>query len=88
MSLGSGLARRLTALEGRRAPPEQRRWWYTEEELLPEALAALGRSGELALWCGCGMAGLLGRDPALAEAVAAAGGARTGVYLDPADWLA
>ena len=51
-------------------------------------MAALGRSGELPRWRGCGMAGLLGRDPALAEAVAAAGGARTGIHFEPADWLA
>jgi hypothetical protein len=85
---GRGLRRRPAALEGRRTPPE-RRWWHAEEELLPEALAAvLGRSGELPRWRGCAMAGLIERDPALAEAVAAARGARTGVYLDPADRLA
>ena len=83
--MSAGLRRRLAALEERRAPE---RGWYAEEELLPEALAALGRAGELARWRGCGMARLLADDPALAGAVAAAGGARTGIYLDPEDWLA
>ena len=86
--MSAGLRRRLAALEGRRAPGRERRWWHPEEELLPEALAALGRAGELARWRGCGMARLLADDPALAGAVAAAGGARTGIYLDPEDWLA
>jgi hypothetical protein len=34
------------------------------------------------------MAGLIERDPALAEAVAAAGNARTGMRFYPENWLA
>ena len=83
--MSAGLRRRLAALEGRRAPGRR---WYAEEELLPEALAALGRSGDLARWQGCGMARLLADDPALAGAVAAAGNARTGLGFHPEDWLA
>ena len=86
--MSAGLRRRLAAPERRRTPGRGRRRWYAEEELLPEALAALGRAGELPRWRGCVMARLLADDPALAEAVAAAGGARTGIYLDPEDWLA
>jgi hypothetical protein len=59
-----------------------------ERGLQPEALAALGRAGELPRWRGCGMAGLIERDPALAEAVAAAGNARTGLRFHPENWLA
>ena len=86
--MSAGLRRRLAALEGRRAPRRERRRWPAEEELLPEALAALGRAGDLARWRGCGMARLLADDPALAGAVAAAGNARTGLSFDAADWLA
>ena len=82
--MSAGLRRRLAALEGRRAPGRERRW-PAEEELLPEALAVLGRSAELARWRGCGMAELLWRDPALAGAVAAVGGARTGLGFHPED---
>ena len=85
--MSAGLRRRLAALEGRRAPGRERRW-PAEEELLPEALAALGRAGELPRWRGCGMARLLADDPALAGAVAAAGGARTGLGFHPEDWPA
>ncbi len=37
--------RRLDRLEARKAP---RQWWYSVPELLPDVLARLGRSGELA----------------------------------------
>ena len=85
------LARRVAALEAREAPKQ---WWYTVEELLPDVLAALGRSSELPRWLEAigtdpawdGMRAILDADPGLAEAIAAEAGRRTGMYLMPSDW--
>ena len=82
--------RRLDAIEAKKAPREWR--LYRIEELLPDALGRLGRSGELPTWLALvdqrsdQMGLVTGRDPAVAAAIWAEMRKRTGILLEFDDW--